>query len=161
MELKIEYVPTKMLIPYENNTKIHTVDQIRQIKDSIKAWGFNDPIALWKDNIVIEGHGRLIAATELGMKTVPIIRLDSLSDSERRAYTLVHNKLTMNTGFDTSALEQELQALKDIDMSQFGFDMPEINLDDILTPEPDHEPVEPEMIQCPHCGAWFSWIKGE
>lgn len=63
--------------------------------------GFDDPIAIWKNGEIIEGHGRLIAAQQLEMKTVPIIRLDDLTDEQRRAYALIHNKLTMNSGFDS------------------------------------------------------------
>ena len=82
----------------------------------------NDPIALWKDNIIIEGHGRLLACQELGMDEVPVIRLDDLTDDERKAYTLVHNKLTMNTDFDIDLLNYELEHIE-IDMSNFGFEL--------------------------------------
>lgn len=71
--LKIEYVPIGDLKPYENNAKIHTDEQIEQIKKSIQEFGFNDPIAVWKDGEIIEGHGRLFAAKQLGLKEVPII----------------------------------------------------------------------------------------
>lgn len=123
--LKIEYVKTTELSPYANNAKLHPAEQIEQIKKSIQEFGFNDPIAIWKDNEVIEGHGRLIAANELGLEQVPVIRLDNLSDEERRAYMLVHNQLTMNTGFDFALLEEELADL-DIDMTEFGFSNTEI-----------------------------------
>ena len=76
MELKIEYMKTKDLKPYANNAKIHTAEQIEQIKNSIKEFGMNDPIAIWKNNEIIEGHGRLIACSELGIDEVPVIRLD-------------------------------------------------------------------------------------
>ena len=123
MKLKIEYVPRIDLVTYENNAKIHTGEQIEQIKNSIQQFGFNDPIAVWKGNVIIEGHGRLIAAEELGIEIVPIIRLDNLTDEQRRAYTLVHNKLTMNTGFDFDMLNDELESLSSIDMSEFGFEI--------------------------------------
>jgi len=121
-KLKIEYIPINDLRPYENNAKIHTQEQIEQIKQSIQEFGMNDPIALWKDNIIIEGHGRLLACQSLGIKEVPIIRLDDLTDDERKAYTLIHNKLTMNTDFDIDILNAELEAIE-IDMSDFGFDI--------------------------------------
>jgi hypothetical protein len=123
--LKIEYIPIEDIKPYSNNAKLHPDDQIQQIKNSILEFGFDDPIAVWKDNIIIEGHGRLIAAKELGYKELPIIRLDELSDTQRKAYTLAHNKLTMNSGFDLDILETELMAIDDIDMSDFGFDLGE------------------------------------
>ena len=113
--------------PYKNNAKIHTIEQIEQIKKSIEEFGMNDPIAIWgKDNIIVEGHGRLEALKQLGYKEVECIRLDHLTDEERKAYTLAHNKLTMNTDFDFEILESELIDIEDINMSDFGFDL---NLD--------------------------------
>ena len=120
--LKIEYIPIEDIKPYENNAKLHPQEQIQQIKNSILEFGFDDPIAIWKDNIIIEGHGRLIAAQELGYKEIPVIRLDDLTDEQRRAYTLVHNKLTMNSGFDIEMLNIELGGIDRIDMSDFGFE---------------------------------------
>ena len=120
-KLRIEYVPTDSLIPYAGNAKEHPDWQIEQIMLSIKEFGFQDPIGIRKNEIV-EGHGRLIAAKDLGMETVPVIRLDQLTDEQRRAYAIVHNKLTMNTDFDWSKLEEEMKKLDGIDMSQYGFD---------------------------------------
>lgn len=122
MELKVEYLPITELKPYKGNAKIHTDEQIEQICQSIRQFGFNDPIAIWQDGIIIEGHGRLEAAKRLQMETVPVIRLDSLTDEERRAYTLAHNKLTMNTGFSFEILMEELDKIQGLDMSDFGFD---------------------------------------
>lgn len=110
--------------PYKNNVKIHTKEQIKQIKKSIQEFGMNDPIAVWgKDNIIVEGHGRLEALKELGYTEVDCIRLDHLTDEERKAYTLAHNKLTMNTDFDFDILYSELENIENIDMSDFGFDL--------------------------------------
>lgn len=120
--LRIEYIPIEDIKPYENNAKLHPQEQIQQIKNSILEFGFDDPIAIWKDNIIIEGHGRLIAAQELGYKEIPVIRLDDLTDEQRRAYTLVHNQLTMNSGFDIEMLNIELGGIDSIDMSDFGFE---------------------------------------
>lgn len=142
--LKVEYIQTADLVPYAGNAKIHTPEQIEQIKRSIQEFGFNDPIAVWHGNEIIEGHGRLIAAKELGIKSVPIIRLDDLTDEQRRAYTLVHNKLTMNTDFDFTALEAELESLS-IDMEEFGFSAPEAEEVDNEVIEDDYE--EPEQIE--------------
>ena len=120
--LKIEYLSKEDLKPYANNAKLHTEDQIEQIKRSIEEFGFNDPIAIWRDNEIIEGHGRLYAVMEIPEITeVPVIRLDNLTDEQRRAYILVHNKLTMNTDFDLDLLDVELSNIADIDMSEFGF----------------------------------------
>ena len=120
-KLKIEYVDINSIKPYLKNAKEHPQEQIEQIKLSIKQFGMNDPIAIWNEEIV-EGHGRLIACKELNMEQVPIIRLDHLTDDERKAYTLVHNKLTMNSEFDLDLLNDELKDLS-INMEDFGFDI--------------------------------------
>lgn len=111
------------LTHYENNAKIHTKEQIEQIKSSILKFGNNDPIGIWGDkNIIVEGHGRAIALKELGYETVDCIRLDHLTDEERKAYTLIHNKTTMNTDFDFDKLEEELMSIQNIDMTEFEFE---------------------------------------
>lgn len=121
--LKIEYVKKEDLKPYVNNAKIHTGEQVEQIKKSIEEFGFNDPIAVWHDNEIIEGHGRLLAVMEMpDIKKVPIIRLDDLTEEQRKAYTLVHNKLTMNTDFDAFMLDIELEDLPDFDFEFYGFE---------------------------------------
>ena len=126
--LKIEYLPIKELTAYVGNAKEHTREQIDQIKESIEQFSFNDPIGVYgPNNIIVEGHGRMIAAQELGIEEVPVIRLDHMSDAERRAYTLVHNKLTMNTDFDVEMLNDELAELLNdddfnVDMADFGFE---------------------------------------
>ena len=129
--LKINYIPIDDIKPYEGNAKRHPAEQVEQIKQSISDFGFLDPVAIWKDGRVIEGHGRLIAAHELGMKTIPVIRLDGLTDEQRRAYTLIHNKLTMNSGFDVDILSLELESIEDIDMEQYGFDASDIEPPDM------------------------------
>lgn len=107
---------------YENNAKIHTPEQVEQIKASILEFGFNDPIAIDEDNTVIEGHGRLMALQELGYKEVDCIRLSHLTKEQKSAYILVHNKLTMNTDFDFNVLDGELARIENIDMTQFDFE---------------------------------------
>lgn len=120
--LEIQYIDIDSLTPYENNAKIHTSEQIEEIKNSIKEFGMNDPIGVWgEENLIVEGHGRLIACKELGIKSVPVIRLDDLTDEQRRAYTLAHNQLTMSTGFDLEKLKLELDAIT-LPMSDFGFE---------------------------------------
>lgn len=138
MKLKVEYIPIDELKPYDKNAKIHTQEQIEQIKESIQEFGMNDPIGIWgKENLIVEGHGRLLACKELGMKEVPVIRLDDLTDEQRRAYTLIHNQTTMNTGFDLDILNEELEDI-DIDMGEFGFEQLE---------EDDIEPINDEGLE--------------
>ena len=131
-KLKVEYIPIINIKEYENNAKEHPDWQVEQIANSIRAFGFNDPLALDEDNQIIEGHGRYLAAKRIAMKKVPCIYLNGLSEDEKRAYIITHNKLTMNTGFDLEMLEYELNALKveDFDLSLTGFEDSEI--DDIL-----------------------------
>lgn len=148
------------LKPYEKNAKIHTPEQIEQIKKSIKQFGMNDPIAVWgEENLIVEGHGRLEALKELGYDEVECIRLDHLTDEERKAYTLAHNKLTMNTGFDIDILNKELEQIESINMEDFDFiKIDDVNLDDFFEDIEEKEPKveEPKEIQCPHCKMWFT-----
>lgn len=126
-KLQIEILDIDALIPYENNAKLHPQEQIDQIARSIEEFGNNDPIAVDENNVIIEGHGRLLALQQLGHKTAEVIRLSHLSDEQRRAYTLVHNKLTTNTGYDLELLELELASITNIDMDSLGFDDIEID----------------------------------
>lgn len=155
--LNVEYVSPAELKPYPGNAKKHPKEQIEQIKESIRQVGFRDPIGLWHDYIV-EGHGRQIAAVELGLEKVPVIRLDDMTDEQRRFYALVHNQTTMNSGWDFDVLEQELDAI-DMDMSLFDFDTSVVDpdaLDGLFAEAPTQEDKEPRRIQCPHCGEWFT-----
>lgn len=131
-KLKIVMIDIAEITPYEGNAKIHDEKQIKQIKASIKKFNMIDPLGVYgPKNIIVEGHGRYIACKQLGYKKLPCIRLDHLTDEERRAYTLAHNKLTMNTDFDFTMLDEELENIVDIDMSDFGFN----DLDDMFEEE--------------------------
>lgn len=137
--LEIIKIPIKKITPNENNAKIHTAEQIQHIVNSIKEFGFNDPVGVWgEDNIIIEGHGRLLAAKKLKMKELPCIRLDKLTDEQRRAYTLAHNHINAETGFDLEILEMELSKIKGIDLAELGFtDFEDIMPPDLLEDEPN------------------------
>ena len=138
-KLKIQYLPIDKLKPYEGNAKEHPQEQIDQIIASIEQFGMNDPIGIWGDEcLIVEGHGRLIALQQMGETEAPTIRLDHMTDEQRRAYTLAHNKTTMNSGFNTEILQLELESL-DIDMTEFGFSMEEITQDEF-------EPINDEGL---------------
>ena len=144
--MKIEKLNVSDLKPYGNNAKIHTPEQVEQIKKSIVDFGFNDPIAVDENNMIIEGHGRLLAVKALGYTEVDCIRLSGMTDEQKRAYIHIHNQLTLNTGFDLGILEAELKSIEGIDMGFFGFDMDfEIDDDfDVESTEDDYEAELPE-----------------
>lgn len=119
----IERVNLDIIIPYENNAKEHPQEQIEQIKQSILEFGNNDPIAVDENNVIIEGHGRYIALKELGYKEAECIILKGLSDEQKNAYRLVHNKLTMNSDWDLEKLELELFNLSSsFNLEDYGFE---------------------------------------
>lgn len=158
MPLKIEYLNKQDLKPYLNNTKIHTDEQVRQIKNSILKFGFNDPIAVWRDNVIIEGHGRLLAAMQIDeLQLLPIIRLDGLTDQQRKAYAIVHNALVLQTGFDMQALQEELDKIQNIDMSDFDFTVKKDLQEDqdfrqMFADEPIEKKQKEQTVTCPCCG---------
>lgn len=120
--MQIEVVSIDTISEYELNAKEHPKEQIEQIKKSIQDFGNNDPIAIDGNGEIIEGHGRYIALKQLGYKEVEVIRLGHLTEPQKRAYRLIHNKLTMNSDFNLEMLEQELADLQTLDMQEFGFD---------------------------------------
>lgn len=137
--LKIEYLPIDDLKPYDRNAKEHPQKQIDQIIESIKQFGMNDPIGIWGDqNLIVEGHGRLLALKQMGATEAPTIRLDHMNDEQRRAYTLAHNKITMNSGFNLEILNEELDSLG-IDMTDFGFSLEDMEQDEF-------EPINDEEL---------------
>ncbi len=157
-ELKIETVDIDELNLNPLNSKLHPAEQIDQIAASIEQFGNCDPIGVWTNDdgelVIVEGHGRYAALRKLGITEVPIIRLDHLSDEQRRAYGLVHNKLTMNSDFDFELLQNELDMVTNIDMEDFGFtnvEMPDIDDLFVENEEPEEED-KPKTITCPHCG---------
>lgn len=119
--MQIELIEINLINEYENNVKIHTDEQIEQIIMSIQKYGNNDPIAIDENNTIIEGHGRFLALKRLGYDTIPVIKLGHLTDEQKREYILIHNKLTMNTGFDMERLEKELDEIE-TDLSLYGFE---------------------------------------
>lgn len=128
--MEIEVLNIDDLIPYENNAKEHPKEQIEQIKKSIIEFNNNDPIAIDENNVIIEGHGRHEALKQLGYEQVECIRLSHLNEEQKKAYRLIHNKLTMNSDYDFNLLEQELMNIQDIDMLEFDFDMSFLNEDE-------------------------------
>ena len=124
-KLEIIKVDIDTIKEYEKNAKLHPKKQIEQIKKSIEKFGNNDPIAVDENNVIIEGHGRIRALKELGYKEIDVIKLTHLTEEQKKAYILAHNKLTMNSDFDIDLLNEELDNIIDIDMADFGFEFAE------------------------------------
>lgn len=143
--MEIVELKLSQLKPYDKNARKHEDYDISAIMASIQEFGFCDPIGVWsEDNIIVEGHGRYQAAKRLKMKTVPCIRLDELTDEQRRAYALAHNKTAELSSWLDGTLFDELNGIFDIDMSKFGF---ELNFEEepteIIEDEPPEPPAEP------------------
>mgnify|MGYP003338299294 CR=1 FL=1 len=112
--LNVENIPIDDLIPYINNARTHSDDQITQIASSIKEFGFNNPILVDDENGVIAGHGRLLGAKKLGLDKVPVIRLKHLNDNQKKAYILADNRIALNSTWDTDLLRLELEEIRDM-----------------------------------------------
>lgn len=156
LKLEIVYLPVDVLIPYEKNARKHTQTDLATIIESIRVFGFRDPIGIWSEkNIIVEGHGRWLAAKELKLDKVPCIRLDDLTDEQRRAYALAHNKTAEMSEWDFDILGEEMAELTafDVDLSAFGFEEPEVidwaDVDDLT--EKTYKEPETVKLKCPHC----------
>jgi len=134
-QLSVNYVSTDDLIPYAMNSRTHSDTQVDQVAASITEFGFTNPILVDDFNVIIAGHGRLMAAKKLGMDKVPTITLGNLTEAQRKAYVIADNKLALNAGWDDQALQAELERLKelDFDLELTGFDADE--LAKLLEPE--------------------------
>lgn len=139
--MEIEKVKVSDIKGYEYNAKLHPQSQIEQIKQSIADFGFNDPIAIDENNVIIEGHGRFKAIQQMGWTEVECIRLPHMDEQQKKAYILAHNKLTMNTDFDPDMLAMELESILDFDMEEYGFEIPDV------FDEPEEEPDYKEKTQ--------------
>ena len=167
MAKRIELWPLERLKPYERNARTHSAEQVAQIAASIVEFGFTNPILVDSSDGIIAGHGRLSAAQELGLKTVPVVVLDHLSNRQRKAYILADNQLALNAGWDTDLLRAELQDLaeQDFDLSLIGFSddeladlLPEI---EELPPEDADDEAVPEVPEEPVTKPGDVWLLGK
>lgn len=156
----IEHIKTADLIPYARNSRTHSDEQVAQIAGSIREFGFTNPVLIDADNGIIAGHGRVMAAGKLGFDAVPCIRLDYLTEAQKRAYIIADNRIALNSGWDEEMLKLELQELDDLDfnLDLIGFTDDELGLflddgmgidapgltDEDEVPEPPIEPVTKE-----------------
>lgn len=142
--MRIEHMPVGSLKEYEGNVKEHPPDQVRKIAQSIEQFGMNAPIGVDENNVIIYGHGRFLACKSIGMETVPVIRLEHMTEQQKKAYILADNKLNMETGFDMKALEAELATITDFDMGDFGFEVPDF---DVMDDEDDDRDRDNERLR--------------
>ncbi len=164
---KIEQWPTAKLLPYARNARTHSDDQVAQIAASIAEFGFTNPILAGSDGIIVAGHGRLAAAQKLGLEIVPVVVLDHLSPTQRRALVIADNRIAENAGWDDAMLRIELEALQlegfDLDITGFDTDaLAEL----IAGEEPDNEgqtdeDAVPEVGEIPISRPGDVWIMGQ
>lgn len=166
MHLQIEYKETVKLIPYVNNSRTHSDEQIKQVASSIKEFGFTNPILIDETDGIIAGHGRLMAAQLLDMQEVPTIRLVGLTKAQAKAYVIADNQLALNSGWDLDKLRLELTELDDLsfNLDTLGFEVNELTA--LMGFGVDFEPaseddqgkldeLDPKYIDCPNCGKEF------
>jgi len=147
--MEIKYKSTSSLIPYINNTRTHSDEQVQQIASSIKEFGFTNPILLDEKDGVIAGHGRIMAAKLLKLDEVPTVTLKGLSEAQIKAYIIADNKLALNAGWDEELLKVEIEALQEMsfDIDLLGFSMDE--LDDLGIGDIDLELDESKADEVP------------
>jgi len=164
--LEIQVWNIDRLIPYARNPRTHSDAQVAQIAASIRAFGFNNPILVDTKAGIIAGHGRLLAARKLQLKEVPVIVLDHLSETQKRAYIIADNQLALNAGWDDEMLRIELAALQEdnFDVNLAGFD--DVELARLLAardtaPGLTDEDAIPDMPEKPVSGTGDLWILGD
>jgi ParB family chromosome partitioning protein len=163
--MQIEQLKVGDLIPYVNNSRTHSDEQVMQVASSIKEFGFTNPILIDNDGGIIAGHGRLMAAKKLGLNEVPCIRLGHLSEAQRKAYVIADNQLALNSGWELDSLKIELEELNDLDfdLNILGFTNDELDsiIQDVqfdAATEDEQgqlDELDPKWCACPHCGKEF------
>lgn len=155
--IKIEYLELDKLVPYVNNPKTHPEEQIDKIAGSIKEFGFINPIIIDKENSIVAGHGRILAARKIGLEKVPIIRLENLTPAQIKAYRLADNRLN-ESEWDMELVKIELEGLKelDFDLNMTGFDINNLEKEEIKEyPEKEFDENIKTENECPKCG--YKW----
>ena len=143
-QLAVCYVPTSSLHPHSSNPRTHTKKQVRQLADSIRTFGFTNPLLVDAEGNILAGHGRLLAAELLGMDSVPTVCIHDMTEAQKRAYAIADNKLAELAGWDVELLASELQYVTELeiefDLTITGFDTPEIDV--LLSPTSQAPPEE-------------------
>jgi ParB-like chromosome segregation protein Spo0J len=168
-KVDFEFVSVDSLIPYDRNARKHSAEQVAKVAASIKEFGFLAPIVVDKNNVLVAGHCRLLAAKKLGMDKVPVVKASHLTDAQRRAYTLADNKLGLESSWDDALLKIEIETLRDLDfdISLTGFELDDIEGlgedDEVITgskqiegsKELNENSFSEFECKCPRCGFEF------
>lgn len=162
--MQVEKLAIERLIPYVNNSRTHSEEQVAQVAASIREFGFTNPILIDESDSIIAGHGRLMAAKKLSLVEVPCIRLAHLSDAQKKAYVIADNKLALNAGWDEDLLALELEDLKELnfDLDLLGFDVDELNklLEEEVVEGLTDEDAVPEVPENPITVEGDVWLLG-
>jgi ParB-like chromosome segregation protein Spo0J len=163
--ITIEYVRVDDVVKYQRNSRTHSAAQVEQIKKSIQEFGFTNPVIFDENNVLIAGHGRIEAATQLKLEKVPGIRLVGLSEVQKKALRIADNKLPLNAGWDEEQLKLEIIDLQaeDFHLDLLGFTPDELEFytqdididgffEEVESEAEAKEEEEPKKIKCPHCG---------
>lgn len=164
--MKVKNLAIEKLVPYENNPRNNDA-AVDYVANSIKEFGFQVPIVVDKDNVIVAGHTRYKAAQKLGLTEVPVVVAEDLTPKQIKAFRLADNKTAEKASWDFEKLTDEIADLElDFDLTSLGFgefeldvlkngnDFDAESLDDLFTDAPEKQ-KEPKKIQCPHCGEWF------
>jgi ParB-like chromosome segregation protein Spo0J len=136
---KIEYINTEELVPYKKNSRTHSEEQIKQISESMKEFGFTNPVLIDEENEIIAGHGRVLGAKKLGIESVPCIRLEGLTEAQKKAYIIADNKIALNSGWNEDILKMEILDLKDEDFKIGLLGFSDSELDKLLDVDEENE----------------------
>lgn len=166
-EITLEDLKLSELVEYSNNAKEHPADQVEKIRDSIVSFDYLDPIAVDENNIIIEGHGRLMALKQINSdmtKKIKVLRITGMTEAGKKAYRIAHNKLNADSGFDLDKLGKEFNALEDSDFfGDTGFSTGEIS--EVWEKKDTSEITDSDKTTviehtCPECGHnWEQEIK--
>ena len=126
---EMQLVPIEKLVPYVNNARTHSPEQINKLRSSLREFGFINPVIIDRDFGVIAGHGRILAAKEEGITEVPCVFADHLTEAQKKAYIIADNRMAMDAGWDEELLRVEIEALQAeaFDLSLTGFDEKELS----------------------------------
>lgn len=153
MEKQLITLKVSELIPYERNPRKIPQEAIDDVTESYRQCGYIDPIEIDENNVILSGHTRRLAALELGLQEVDVLRVTGMTEEQKRKYRLLANKTGEKTGWDFELLDWELEDL-DWEGYDFGFNVEELDVDGLFE-EAEHKEKAPKTVTCPHCGQVF------